>query len=111
MRISKKQKLAMTVQRVFQILAQHPRGLSSNELWDELTSAHHLSNSNGNGNSVLSSFENFTFSCVGPIKAGWLSAERNHWMLTTEGKKAFESYTDAEQLLAEAGKRSSQGWL
>ena len=109
--MSKKQKLAMTVQRVFQILAQHPRGLSSNELWDALTFSHDSLNGTGNGNGALSSFENFTFSCVGPIKAGWLSAERNYWTLTAEGKKAFEKYTDAQQLLAEAGKRSSQGWL
>src|SRR5882724_1722920 len=108
--MSKKQKLAMTVQRVFQILAQHPKGLSSNELWDELRSAHHSAIGNGNGYGLLSSFENFTFSCVGPIKAGWLLAERNHWALTPEGMKAFASYTNAQQLLSEAGKRSFQGW-
>ena len=103
----------MTVQRVFQLLAQHPQGLSSNDLWDELTKSLHASNGNGSGNgkSLLSSFEVFTFSCVGPIKAGWLSAERNHWSLTAEGKKAFESFTDARQLVDEAGKLSSQGWL
>jgi len=113
MRMSNKQKLAMTVQRVFQILAEHPRGLSSNDLWDELTNSLHApkGNGNGNGNGVLSSFENFTFSCVGPIKAGWLSAERNHWTLTEEGKKAFANYADAQQLVDEAGKLSSQGWL
>src|SRR6266576_3702079 len=101
MRMSNKQELAMTVQRVFKILAQHPRGLSSNDLWDELTDSLHPSNGNGNGNAngngALSSFENFTFSCVGPIKAGWLLAERNHWTLTDEGKKAFGDYADAQQ--------------
>ena len=115
MRMSNKQKLAMTVQRVFQILVQHPHGLSSNDLWDELTKSFHPSNGNGNGagngNSVLSSFENFTFSCVGPIKAGWLLAERNHWTLTKEGKKAFADYADAQRLLDEAGRLSFEGWL
>ena len=115
MRMSNKQKLAMTVQRVFQILMQYPHGLSSNDLWDELTKSLHSPSGNGNGtgngNSVLSSFENFTFSCVGPIKAGWLLAERNHWTLTKEGKKAFADYADAQQLVDEAGRLSSQGWL
>ncbi len=48
----------MIVQRVFQILAEHPRGLSSNDLWDELTNSLHApkGNGNGNGNGVLSSF-------------------------------------------------------
>ncbi len=111
MKISNKQKVALTVQRVFQILAQHPQGLSSNDLWDELNNSLHASNGNGNGKGLLSSFENFTFSCVGPIKAGWLSAERNHWTLTEEGKKAFANYAEAQQLVDEAGKLSSQGWL
>lgn len=105
MRTSRKQKLAQTVQRVFQILSQYPEGLSSNELWEQLTA-----NTNGNGNGH-SSFEKFSFSCVGPIKAGWLTAERNQWRLTPEGRTAFENYPDAQQLLSESGKRSSQGWL
>lgn len=111
MRMSSKQRLAITVQRVFQILAQHPQGLSSDDLWKELTNSLHALSGNGNGESALASFENFTFFCVGPIKAGWLSAERNHWSLTTEGKKAFEDFADAQKLVDEAARLSPQGWL
>src|SRR6185436_14811377 len=44
-------------------------------------------------------------------KAGWLVVERNHWTVSSEGKEAYENYQDAQQLIAEAGKRSTQGWL
>ena len=57
------------------------------------------------------SFEEFSFFCVGPIKAGWLVVERNQWTLSAAGRSACENYRDAQQLMTEAGKHSTQGWL
>ncbi len=104
--------MAANVQRVFQILAEHPEGLVSNELWEQLAlSQSNGSNGNGHSDPDLLSFERLSFACVGPIKAGWLVVERNRWILSTEGREAYENYHDPEELMNQAGKRSSQGWL
>jgi len=101
---TKRQHLVANVQRVFQILAEHPDGLSSKDLWEQLA-AHHSTNGgdhSSNGSSL--SFEELSFFCVGPIKAGWMVVERNHWVLSTEGKRAYENYGDPRQLMTESGK-------
>jgi hypothetical protein len=120
---TKRQKLTNKVHELFQLLLQHPAGLSTKDMWSRLehsTAAQNGANGNGasgngaNGhsaNGALLSFDEFSFYCVGPIKAGWLVVERNHWIVSAEGKKAYESYADAQQFINEAGKRSTQGWL
>jgi len=110
---TKKQQLALKVHQLFQLLLQHPGGLSTADVWLQLEQSQRANNgSNGNGitRSHLS-FEEFSFFCVGPIKAGWLRVERNHWSVSAEGKAAFEQHDGAQQFIAEAGKRSTQGWL
>jgi hypothetical protein len=109
---NKRRHLVENVQRVFQILLQHPDGLSAKELWEQLKTSQQSTNGgehSSNGNNL--SFDDLSFSCLGPIKAGWLVVERNHWMLSTSGKRAYEDYGDPRRLLTEAGKRSKQGWL
>lgn len=108
---TKRQHLVANVQRVFQILVEHPDGLSSKDLWEQLAAHHSTNGGNHNSNGDSPSFEELSFSCVGPIKAGWLVVERNHWVLSTEGKRAYENYGDPQQLMTESGKRSPQGWL
>jgi hypothetical protein len=106
-----KRQIAVSVRRAFQILAQYPAGLSTNDLWTELTRPQSSGQSNGNGNQGLSSFEKFSFSCVGPIKAGWLLIERNQWMLSAEGRTALETYSNPEEFFNQAGRCSRQAWL
>jgi len=109
---NKRRHLVENVQRVFQILLQHPDGLSAKELWEQLKTSHQSTNGgehSSNGNNF--SFDELSFSCLGPLKAGWLVVERNHWMLSPLGKRAYEDYGDPQRLLTEAGKRSKQGWL
>jgi hypothetical protein len=110
---SKRHQLTLRVHRLFQILLQHPDGLSTKDLWSQLERNHDTgTGSNGNGtNGSSPSFEEFSFFCVGPIKAGWLLVERNMWSLSTAGRSAYESYRDPQQLMTEAGKCSTQGWL
>src|SRR6185369_15596345 len=110
----KRQQLTLKVHQVFQLLLEHPGGLSTKDLWSQLQQTPHRGNGNGNGNganAALLTFEELSFFCVGPIKAGWLVVERNHWTVSTEGKKAFASCSSPQELIAEAGKRSTQGWL
>ncbi|HEY8185410.1 MAG TPA: hypothetical protein VIF64_05050, partial [Pyrinomonadaceae bacterium] len=113
MTTTKREQLTIKVHQLFQILLQHPGGLSTSDLWSQLERIDHPDErSNGNGaNGKSLSFEDFSFSCVAPIKAGWLVVERNHWNLSNEGKSAYENYSDPHQLMIEAGKRSTQGWL
>ena len=82
-------------------------------MWSQLELFHHAENgSNGNGaNGSSPSFEEFSFFCVGPIKAGWLVVERNHWTLSITGRNAYKTYNDPHQLMTEAAKQSMQGWL
>lgn len=112
---TKRPQLTLKVHQLFQLLLQHPAGLSTNELWNQLEQIHHSENGNGNGNGnghgKSFSFEEFSFFCVGPIKAGWLIVERNQWSLSPAGRMAYENYADPQQLVTEAGKLSTQGWL
>ena len=113
MRTTNKQQLAAEVQRIFQILLQQPGGLTTSDLWLQLERFHSKENgTNGNGASALTpSFEELSFFCVGPIKAGWLVVERNLWTLSPAGRNAYENYGHPLQLMTEAGKLSAQGWL
>jgi hypothetical protein len=108
---TKRQHLVANVQRVFQILADHPDGLSSKDLREQLAVHHSTNGGDHKSNGDSPSFEELSFFCIGPIKAGWLVVERNHWVLSTEGKRAFENYSDPKRLVTESGKRSTQGWL
>jgi hypothetical protein len=107
MRTTKRRQLTIKVQQLFQILLQHPGGLSTKDLWSQLENS-----GNGNGaNGSSPSFEEFSFFCVGPIKAGWLVVERNVWTLSTAGRDACKTFDDPQQLMTEAAKQSTQGWL
>ena len=110
MKKTKRRQLTARVHELFQLLLQHPGGLSTKDMWSQLELSHHAGNGNG-ANGLSPSFEEFSFFCVGPIKAGWLVVERNHWTVSAEGKVAYENYRDAQQFITEAGKRSTQGWL
>jgi hypothetical protein len=102
----------LRVHQLFRILGQHPEGLSTKDMWSQLELLHHAENSsNGNGaKGSSSSFEEFSFFCVGPIKAGWLVVERNRWTLSITGRNAFQTYDDPHQLMTEAAKQSMQGY-
>ncbi len=107
--INKKRQLAEHVRRLFQILLQHPEGLSTKELWERLNQD--LADGGNNQSEATLSFEELSFACVGPIKAGWLVVNQHWWLLSPEGKRAYEDYRDPRRLMVEAGERSSQGWL
>src|SRR6185295_1026503 len=116
---TKRRQLSAKVHELFQLLLEHPEGLSTKDMWSQLEAAHNGNGANRNGangnsanglngaNGFTPSFEEFSFFCVGAIKAGWLVVERNHWSVSSEGKAAFANYGDAEQFITEAGKRST----
>lgn len=109
MAISKKLRLANGVQCVFEILKTHPEGLTTRDLQHALSEMEKSSPDSA----ILQdlSFEDLSFSCVGPIKAGWLTIDRDRWRLSELGRKAFEEYRDPKQFMSEAGKVTFQGRL
>lgn len=108
--IKTRRHLVTNVRRIFEVLADHPEGLSSKTLWEQLAVSQ-FGNGNGNSHTTVPSFEELSFACIGPIKAGWLQVQGNRWTLSAEGKHAYEQYADPQELLTEAGRRSTQGWL
>jgi hypothetical protein len=109
MTTTKRQQLTLKVHQLFQLLLQHPVGLSTKDMWSQLTNGN---GAGGNGtNGASPSFEEFSFFCVGAIKAGWLVVERNQWTLSDAGISAYETFPDPQRLMTEAGKLSTQGWL
>ena len=109
MATTRKLRLANGVQCVFEILKTHPEGLTTRELQQQLAEMEESSPDSA----VLQdlSFEDLSFSCVGPIKAGWLTIDRDRWRLSETGKKAFDEFKDPSQFMSEAGKLSFQGRL
>src|SRR6187551_3727171 len=85
---SRKWLLANGVQGVFEILKRYPDGLTTAELRQQLADSEQSS-----PNSAVAqnpSFEDLAFSCVGAIKAGWLSIDRYRWRLSESGRKAYK---------------------
>lgn len=111
MTTTKRKHLVENVQRIFKILRDHPDGLSGKGLWEQLALLAASGNGKGNSHGEVPSFEELSYACVGPIKAGWLVIAGSRWVLSEEGKKAYENYGDSQQLMIEAGRRSPQGWL
>jgi hypothetical protein len=109
MATSRKLQLANAVQCVFEILTRRPDGLTTRELQQQLSEME--MSSPGSQTLPNVSFEDLTFSCVGPIKAGWLTIDRDRWRLSDKGKRAYEDYKDPSQFMSEAGKLSFQGRL
>lgn len=44
------------------------------------------------------------FSTIAPVKAGWLVKSKGTWIITEEGKAAYEKFFDAKDLVKEAGR-------
>lgn len=103
--------LVKNVHRVFGLLLNYPDGLASKDLWQQLADSHPNGNGNGHSHASVPSFEDLSFACIGPIKAGWLQVAGNRWCLSESGRDAYRAYADPQQLMLEAGKRSKQGWL
>jgi hypothetical protein len=49
--------------------------------------------------------------CVAPMKAGWLKLNGNGFVVSEEGKLAYQRYTDPDDFLLRAGKHSVRGWI
>src|SRR6266581_2982182 len=98
-------KTGIVVRRIFEMLLEQPDGLPIKEICQRLQKAPPENlNFNGIQGLDLKSFEQLTFGCVAPIRAGWLLTRRHQWSLSAEGRSAFSLYEDPEVFMIEAGK-------
>jgi len=49
--------------------------------------------------------------CVAPIKAGWLKINGNGCVVSDEGKRAYQRYSDPDDFLLRAANSSVRGWM
>ncbi|HEY6247770.1 MAG TPA: hypothetical protein VIX17_27815 [Pyrinomonadaceae bacterium] len=104
---------AATVHKLFELLCEYPEGASTRDIWEQLVPFIQSLPRPQNLPDVESkpTFEDVSFYFVAPIKAGWLVYSRNNWSLTDEGRKAFDTFKQPDELMSQAGKRSAQGWV
>ena len=88
------------VRQTFGILLNYPDGLPAKELLAKLEQSLTLSDfekSDYPNRPGVRRFEKIVrFATIAPVKAGWLLKSKGKWVLTDDGKKAFESYKDPE---------------
>jgi hypothetical protein len=98
------------IREIFGMLMEHPEGLSTSDIWERLQQWQAHCDHDATA-PLLPSFEQASFRCVAPIRAGWLRIDRHHWSLSEEGRKAYVKYSDPIRLMNEAGRHSVRGWL
>lgn len=99
--------------RMFQLLYEHPAGLSMEGIVAQLEESVPLTAAERRPHHVQASrsaFEEALWTgTIAPAKAGWLENKRGHLSLTTEGRAAFRNIGD--RFIAEAASRSIKGRL
>lgn len=101
------------LRKVFEILLPHPEGLPAKTVLEKVEQSVELSDfeeSTYPGRPGVRRFEKIIrFSTISPVKAGWLVKNKGQWLLTDEGRRAFEEFTDPEAFSREA-KRLYRQW-
>ncbi len=102
------------VRKVFELLQAHPEGLPADAVYDGVE--RYFAAESGLAARAPTRFnrvyeEATEFGIIAPAKAGWLVKEKDRWLVTDEGRRAFARFTDPEQFLTEAGRLSVKGWL
>jgi restriction system protein len=93
---------------VFKILLNYPDGLPANELLDKLESVvppTDFEKSDHPKHPGVRRFERIIrFATIAPVTAGWLMKSKGRWILTSEGKKAYETFQGPEKFVKEGGR-------
>ncbi len=99
----KRKQTGVLVRGLFAILMDHPEGVAVDAAVERLSYA-----ANGERTQL---YEQLMRECVAPIKAGWLSGNSCHFILSEEGRVAFKNYPDPEEFIGQAGRLSLKGWM
>ena len=102
--VKKRKDTGILVRGLFEVLLHHPEGLPINTALK--TSLAKVSQSN---DARLS--EQLLRGCVAAMKAGWLTVQDNDFLVSAEGKLAYQRHSDPDDFLRAAGKQSMRGWM
>lgn len=104
MLLKKRKDTGVLVRGLFEVLLDHPEGLPIKAALE--TCLARISNSDNGlpGGQLLQG-------CVAPIKAGWLVIDGDSFVVSQEGKLAYQRYSDPDDFLLHAGKHSLRGWM
>lgn len=101
-------RLGELVRKVFEILSRHPEGLPAHEVLETVEKEFSLSSfekSTYPKHPNARRFEKIIrFATIGPVKAGWMVKDKGIWILTPEGKKAYDVIPDPTQFRKEASR-------
>jgi hypothetical protein len=106
MQQKKRRHTGVLVRGLFAVLLDHPKGLP-------IDTALETCIPNGNGTNSASRLlgEQLLRGCVAPIKAGWLVMNGKGFVLSQEGRVAYQQYSDPDDFLLQAGQHSLRGWM
>src|SRR5215510_1290710 len=100
--------------KALDILIEQPGGLPASVVLERISQRNGLSEDELHRNSShpMRRFEELIWmGTIAPAKAGWLQNDPEHWMLTDQGKQAYQSCACPEDFTTRAAIRSPQGWM
>jgi len=101
-----RKRIGELVRKVFSILLEHPEGLPAKDVLAQLEKSIELTEfekSDYPNHPGVKRFDKIVrFATIGPVKAGWLVKSKGKWILTDEGKTAYNGYKDPEQFARRA---------
>lgn len=92
------------VRGLFEVLLDHPEGLTIKAALQSCLRTDSNAESRRLGEQLLRG-------CVAPMKAGWLKYNGNGFVVSEEGKLAYQRYSDPDDFLLRAAKHSWRGWI
>jgi hypothetical protein len=103
------------IAKMLEVLFKAPQGLPFSAIVGEIEASASLTPEERAPHHVqpaLRRFEEVLWTgTIAPLKAGWLRNDRDHMSLTEAGRRAFERFSDASELISRAARSSVRGWL
>ena len=100
-----KRRVGELLRGVFKLLLEHQDGLPANEVLarlEKIAPPNEFEKADYPNTPGVRRFERIVrFSTIGPVKAGWLIKNKGRWIVTDEGKKAYEQFQDPEKFQRE----------
>lgn len=91
------QRTGELLRKLFEILLSHPDGMKAQEALNALRSQVKLTEHEQGSYESGSRFEKIVrFATIDHVKAGWLLKDKGRWLVTDQGKEAFEKYKSPE---------------
>jgi restriction system protein len=101
-----RKRIGEIVRKVFEVLLPHPEGMRAKDLLAQVEQSMTLSEfekSDYPNRPGVRRFEKTArFATIAPVKAGWLIKSKGRWILTEDGKSAYEQFKDPDTLAKRA---------